>query len=80
MRRVSRCRNCVRPAGFGMVGSSEALASKVRITDGAFVDTAGEVKNGRYEALYNARPTVLEELASPKPGNMEFYFKRPGKC
>lgn len=62
---------------FGMVGSSEALASKVRITDGAFVDTAGEVKGGRYDTLYNARPIVLEELASPKPGNMEFYFKQP---
>ena len=62
---------------FGMVGSSEALASKVRITDGAFVDAAGEVKDGRYDTLYNAQPKVLEELASPKPGNMEFYFKQP---
>lgn len=62
---------------FGMVGSSDALASKVRITDGTFVDSVNEVKGGGYEVLYYEEPKVLEELASPKPGNMEFYYKQP---
>ncbi|HHY73701.1 MAG TPA: TIGR03986 family CRISPR-associated RAMP protein [Bacillus bacterium] len=56
---------------FGMVSRRDALSSRLRFTDAVL-----EQKRNDYTALYN-KPSVLNELSSPKPSATEFYLERP---